>query len=336
MPATTQTSVLDAFLRHQINVERYKNYNVQQSLRVIDQLQLRLSAQLVRTGKDKISALTKREFNQFVRDFNKSYLEIFGKYEKAQLAEFKKFFKADFGETRHLFNKLGSGPTYKGANADSLWARMLKEPASGIGVEPKNMFRVFSSQAQNKIVAKIKGAYVDNLSLSDVMRSIRGTSAVKFRDGLISKFEAQLSATVQTYIQQMTNFISTNIGGALNDSYQWVAILDSATTKICRDRDGHIYVYGAGPTPPAHYNCRSFTMPVIVSAIKDMPTLFAWLTAQPTIIQDEILGKRQGAALRAGKVKADDLPSFNRMSPLTLEQFKSKREQLLTPRKEAA
>lgn len=328
-------SVLDAFLRHQINVERYKNYNVQQSLRVVSELKLRLSAQLVRTGKSSLSELNKRDFNKFVAEFNKSYVEIFGKYEKAQLAEFQKFFKADFGEIKNLFNKLGGG-SYKGAAVDKLWAKMLSEPASGIGVEPKNLLRVFSKSAQSKMVSTLKVGYVDKLSMIEIMQSISGSKALKFKDGLISKFESQLSSTIQTYIQQMTSFITNNIGSALNDAYQWVAILDSVTTAICRSRDGVIYLYGKGPMPPAHYNCRSFPMPVIVSAIKDMPTLFGWLKTQPAIIQDEILGKRQGADLRAGKVKADDIPPFNQMSPLTIDQFKSKREQLLTPQKEAA
>jgi SPP1 gp7 family putative phage head morphogenesis protein len=330
MPIPT-TSALDAFLRHQINVERYKNYNVQQSLRVVNELKLRLSARLVRMGKDKISDLNKRDFNQFLRDFKADYADIFGKYETAQLAEFKKFFKADFGETKYLFKQLG-GSSFKGATVDSLWAKMLKQPASGIGVEPNNLFKVFSNSIQTKMNSALKIGYTDNLSMVDVIKSITGTKELKFRDGLINKFESQLSTTIQTYIQQMTNFIAGSIGGALHSTYQWCSILDGVTTQICRDRDGHIYVYGDGPIPPAHYNCRSFTIPVIVSAIKDMPTFYAWLGAQPATIQDEVLGPRQGAALRAGKVKADEIPSFNQMSPLTLDQFKAKREQLLTPR----
>jgi SPP1 gp7 family putative phage head morphogenesis protein len=326
---TTTVSALDAFLRHQINVERYKNYNVQQSFNVLAQIKQRVAVQLVKTGKDKLSDLSKREFNQFIKDFTKGYNELFGKYETAQLAEFKKFFKADFGEQKFMFGKIG-GKAYRGPNADAMWATMQNEPASGIGVEPKRMFKVFSANAQNKIVAALKVGYTDNLTMADVMKSIAGTSELKLRDGLINRFEAQLTATVQTYIQQMVSFLTGGIGGSLNDKYQWVSILDSNTTQICRSRDGHIYKYGDGPMPPAHYNCRSTPIPVIDAAIKEMPTFFAWLQMQPPVIQDEVLGKRQGGGLRSGRVTADDIPRFNQMSPLTLEQFKGKRNQLLT------
>jgi len=322
------TSALDAFLRHQINVERYKNYNVQQSLAVVEQVKTRLFSLLVRTGKEKMSDLTKREFTKLVGDFNKSFVEITGTYEKKQLAEFNKFFKADFAENRYLFGQL-NGKQYKGATAESLWAKMMNNPSPGIGVEPKSMFKVFSKSAQGKMVGALKVGYADNLGMADVMKSILGTKDLKYRNGLVNKLEGQLSTTVQTYIQQMTNFLHSNIGGALNKLYQWVAILDSVTTEICRDRDGQTYAYGDGPTPPAHYNCRSFIIPVIGDVVKDMPTLFGWLETQSPVIQNEILGKNLGQALREGKISADDIPKLNQMSPLSLEQFKAKRSQLL-------
>ena len=44
---------------------------------------------------------------------------------------------------------------------------------------------------------------------------------------------------------------------------EWVSVLDSHTTDYCRGQDGKLYDVGVGPRPPAHYNCRSITQPVI-------------------------------------------------------------------------
>jgi SPP1 gp7 family putative phage head morphogenesis protein len=44
---------------------------------------------------------------------------------------------------------------------------------------------------------------------------------------------------------------------------EWVSVLDSSTTDYCRGQDGKLYDVGSGPRPPAHYNCRSITRPVI-------------------------------------------------------------------------
>lgn len=48
--------------------------------------------------------------------------------------------------------------------------------------------------------------------------------------------------------------------------YQYVAVLDSRTTPLCSHRDGQIYPIGdVSHLPPAHFNCRSTTVPVFKS-----------------------------------------------------------------------
>jgi len=48
--------------------------------------------------------------------------------------------------------------------------------------------------------------------------------------------------------------------------WQYVAVLDSATTEICRSKDGNIYKPDDYINlPPSHYNCRSTTTPVFKS-----------------------------------------------------------------------
>jgi len=48
--------------------------------------------------------------------------------------------------------------------------------------------------------------------------------------------------------------------------WQYVAVLDSRTTSLCAHRDGHIYPIGdVEHLPPAHWNCRSTSVPVFKS-----------------------------------------------------------------------
>ena len=47
------------------------------------------------------------------------------------------------------------------------------------------------------------------------------------------------------------------------EQVEWVSVLDGQTTNYCRGKDGKRYKVGDGPRPPAHYNCRSLTQPVI-------------------------------------------------------------------------
>lgn len=48
--------------------------------------------------------------------------------------------------------------------------------------------------------------------------------------------------------------------------WQYVAVLDSRTTPLCAHRDGTIYPIGdISHLPPAHWNCRSTTIPIVKS-----------------------------------------------------------------------
>ena len=48
--------------------------------------------------------------------------------------------------------------------------------------------------------------------------------------------------------------------------WQYVAVLDARTTPLCAHRDGHVYDMGdTTHLPPAHFNCRSTTVPVFKS-----------------------------------------------------------------------
>ena len=48
--------------------------------------------------------------------------------------------------------------------------------------------------------------------------------------------------------------------------YQYVAVLDSRTTPLCAHRDGQIYPVGdTSHLPPAHWHCRSTTVPIVKS-----------------------------------------------------------------------
>ena len=143
----------------------------------------------------------------------------------------------------------------------------------------------------------------------------RATTLARTGTNLVSN-----EARQQTYIRNRD----------IAPQYQWVATLDSRTTAICSSRDGQVYDFG-GPEPPAHYNCRSTTVPVIAPELqpkrKEPPkrpavgakgagqvpagqTYGTWLKAQPAAFQDEYFSKfKNGSAkaklFRQGGLKID-------------------------------
>lgn len=94
--------------------------------------------------------------------------------------------------------------------------------------------------------------------------------ALEVRKGNVHDISRQQSkALVITAITSVHNQVDHEIykanGKALR-GWQYVAVLDSRTTPICAHRDGEIYpVEDTQHLPPAHFNCRSTTVPVFKS-----------------------------------------------------------------------
>ena len=132
----------------------------------------------------------------------------------------------------------------------------------------------------------------------------------------------QVMALMRTSINQVANASSQQVYEANQDvtkKYRYVATLDSRTSPICRSLDGKEFVYGKGPVPPQHFNCRSTTVPIVDykslgfdppppsqlrrpntafgpsrstrgGTVPDTQTYGQWLELQPKAVKDDVLG----------------------------------------------
>jgi SPP1 gp7 family putative phage head morphogenesis protein len=121
----------------------------------------------------------------------------------------------------------------------------------------------------------------------------------------------QVMALMRTSINQVANASSQQVYEANQDvtkKYRYVATLDSRTSPICRSLDGKEFVYGKGPTPPQHFNCRSTTVPIVDykglgfdppppskrssrdGLVPSDQTYGQWLENQSKAVKDDVLG----------------------------------------------
>jgi len=100
------------------------------------------------------------------------------------------------------------------------------------------------------------------LDPDQIANNVRKTASVK-----ISKYHAR--ALVTTAITSVHTQVDHEIYRANSKAltgWQYVAVLDSRTTPLCAHRDGTIYpIADTSHLPPAHFNCRSTTVPVFKS-----------------------------------------------------------------------
>jgi len=201
--------------------------------------------------------------------------------------------------------------------------KTLEQGWKGIGLAEKK-----------RLEAIIRKGIADGSTVNAIADAVRKHSSIN-----ITKFQSR--ALVVTAVTSVTAQVDHEIYKANEKAitgWQYVAVLDSRTTPLCAHRDGTIYpVNDTIHLPPAHYYCRSTTIPVFKSwddiaklegvaqvrrrnlskltkkqiAYYDGQTPLResyndWLNRQPTDVQLKHLGDYQKVELfRTGQVKLD-------------------------------
>lgn len=210
---------------------------------------------------------------------------------------------------------------------DQLRAIVLKRPFQG------RVLRDWAKGLEEGRTAKVHDAIrigmVEGETVDQIVKRVRGTKALAYKDGVLEITRRDAEAVVRTAVTHIAAGASEATyerNADLISSVKWISTLDARTTPICQARDGKIYQVGKGPRPPAHFRCRSTTTPVTKSFrdlgidLDEVPTgtrasmngqvpadltYGAWLAKQPAAFQDEILGPTKGLLFRKGEVPVD-------------------------------
>lgn len=179
----------------------------------------------------------------------------------------------------------------------------------------------------------------DTLKRAEIERTIldaivigenSAATATKVAEIIDTKIKREAGTIVRTVTNSVSNIARNETMLANRDiahEYRWISTLDNRTTLICAGRDNETYEIGAGPLPPAHYNCRSSTVLVIdpkynlgtnatgtrtargesgtTERINSKTTYGGWLKKQPADFVDEALGKERSRLFRSGNLSID-------------------------------
>lgn len=119
-----------------------------------------------------------------------------------------------------------------------------------------------SASEKKRIEAVIRKGIAEGKTLDDIALEVRKGNVNK-----ITRFQSR--ALVTTAITSVTAQADHQVYQANEKAlagWQYVAVLDARTTPLCSHRDGHIYpISDTAHLPPAHFHCRSTTVPVTKS-----------------------------------------------------------------------
>lgn len=214
---------------------------------------------------------------------------------------------------------------------------------------------------------QFRGEGIDKL-----VQRVRGTKEQNYTDGILEVPKAQAEALVRTSVLGVSNEARQQTIIANRDvikGVQWISTLDNRTTEICMALDGLQWEFPeegdayedyipighdkAFSPPPAHWNCRSVTIPITYSfeelagrhgntkaakaadaisegkrasidgQVAGSTTFEDWLGKQSDAQQDEILGPTVAKLWREGRIDVRDLTDA-RNTPLTVAQLVAK------------
>lgn len=123
------------------------------------------------------------------------------------------------------------------------------------------------------------------------------------------------------------------IGGSkLFTLEQYVAVLDSRTTKLCRGLDGKRFPLGEGPIPPLHMNCRSNRILVLPDKVGgplyDPGSYADWIRSQPEAVQVLLMGSTKDHKLSAKDLAEAGFQDYA-AKPMTLDQVRSEARRIM-------
>jgi SPP1 gp7 family putative phage head morphogenesis protein len=225
------------------------------------------------------------------------------------------------------------------------WKRALENPMSHSGETLSEFVESFGSREAKRVLSQIRLGAAQGRTNAEIIRSIIGTRARNYKDGILATSRRNADAMVRTATQHVASTGRQALWEANADvveKYQWVSTLDRNTTTICKSLDGQEWELGKGPTPPIHIRCRSTTIAVLNSKfdflkqgrtrsaefgpVSGSETYYDWLGAQSASVQNEALGPIRGKLFRDGGLSADEFATLQldkNFKPLTLAEMRA-------------
>jgi SPP1 gp7 family putative phage head morphogenesis protein len=343
----TKDQYFDAVIRHTTLLERVKRNDSTEFAKVSDAVDkaTREILNALKTGE--LSELNQKELGQLLRDLQDANTAAIA----PAIASFEKGLEKLAGyeagwEARTLSKLVEKelGPDrLKVPNAEMAMRAASARPLSSSGQKLGDYYGQWSRGEVIRINNTVRKGWGEGWTVQELIRTIRGTKAANYKDGLIETTRRNAETIARTSIQHVANTARAKTWEDNADvvlGYQFVATLDTKTSSVCRSLDGRKYELGKGPLPPVHPNCRSTTIAELDPALDIFDegatrssmngyvpadlSYYEWLQTQPEDVQAEAIGPTRAKLLRDGGLTGEEFARLNlgkNFEPLTLAQM---------------
>lgn len=211
--------------------------------------------------------------------------------------------------------------------AEQVYAAISSRPFEGRIMD--EYYKDLPASIFDRLKATISQGFTNGQTTDQIIRSLRGTRAANFTDGLLQQSRRSIERTTRTALNHTATVAREQVYKKNDDlisGVRWVSTLDMRTSDVCQALDGEVFPPDEGPRPPAHFNCRSTTTPITKSwrelgfdidelppgtrasmdgQVPDTETYSSWLGRQSAEVQNDVLGPTRAELFREGGLTLD-------------------------------
>jgi len=336
--------LIDLAIRRQVLLERLKAGQVRDFTKAFAEIE---KALLRAFGgvQGELSEQGKRYVAKFLKEAETVIAEPLTQRTKLYMAELEPVAGVyAAAESIDLLKSIRGLSGLKVPKASAAWKRALENPMSHSGETLTEFVESFGSREAKRVLSQIRLGASQGRTNAEILRSILGTKARNYKDGILATSRRNADAMVRTATQHVASTGRQALWEENSDiveKYQWVSTLDRNTTAVCKSLDGREFELGKGPTPPIHIRCRSTTIAVLNSKfdflkqgrtrsaefgpVSGSDTYYDWLKDQSASVQVEALGPTRAKLFKEGGLSPDEFATLQldrNFKPLTLDEMK--------------
>ncbi|MDB4453145.1 minor capsid protein [bacterium] len=342
---SSEQFLIDAATRHQIFLLRYGSGRSKEANRRLNRLRQQINARLSQEP----AAFQSQRLQDLLKDINALNVLAFRDVKTLVEMDSMKLAVSEADFNRIMINKVSTLPVTP-TPEDLLVESVMDAPmsvGSGVGMTIAESLDQFGVLKGKQILKTI----TDNV-VTGVATSLMAKAVDSLMRTVVKRQATSLIGTIINHVSSAARLNTYEKNTNLIGGYEWVATLDSKTTFVCMSRDGKKYDITSKVIPPAHYGCRSTTVPTIkpefdlgldvkttrpaigadgVQQVDSKTTYGGWLRTQNREFVDEALGIERSRLFRSGKLSLDKfvdptgrvytLPQLESMNPIVFSDF---------------
>lgn len=327
--ATANEELADAAVRHAIGLQRYTSGELRRMMALLDRVSADIGDIMRKYDPTEVAPRYAQDRLEkmlvAIRELNAEVYDTFVKALSGDMRDLAAY-EAEF-QAKLIDDAIPVDLDVVKPPPAQVRAAALSRPFQGRLL--KEWGKDLEASAFAKVRDSIRIGFVEGETTDQIIRRLRGTRVQNYKDGILEINRRNAGALVRTAISHTANSARQDVFEANSDiikAIRWVSTIDGRTSMVCKSRDGQVFPIDKGPRPPAHWACRSTTVPVLRTwremgidadeappstrasmngQIPDTETYGTWLKRQSVEFQNEALGVTKARLFRSGEYTMD-------------------------------